>query len=397
MSHSLILNCWVLRDDPSKVFEVAIESSASVGALKTYIQHAVFATYPANSLRLWMVSCATLKIWRIYRDNSIFWKADINLTTDSDLLKQIEVEGDNDIPKATQLTEPWVPLSELFKDRAKAQHLHIIVQSPPGTCRSPPEFVVLWRIPARRTSKTNRSSPWYKTPFTSPTGVCLLIIWCRLQSQSVLATMRMTMGMGRKRCHQKFPARFSGPALDAPFWLRLLVTKLSMLWKRRSRSKIKTDSTTSMLLTLTFGKWVNPPRPLLVAMTNNIFAARDSLFRESHWWTAQGSQWSCENSRGCRKARNHEEAVKLFLWPSSRKLHSFGCASSPFWWVPTNRLASIGTLTFISWSNIASIAPTFHRWLSRLQGDNWKTCRGRQSKEVSFHWSQPLCISSYSS
>lgn len=64
MSHLLKLNCWVLRDDPSKVFEVAIEGSASVGALKTHIKQAVFTTYPANanSLRLWMVSSAALQI-----------------------------------------------------------------------------------------------------------------------------------------------------------------------------------------------------------------------------------------------------------------------------------------------------------------------------------------------
>jgi hypothetical protein len=56
-------------------------------------------------------------------------KVDIDLTTDSDLLKSIKVKGD--IPDSEEL-KPWDDIFEALAD-ARRKHLHIIVQRPAGT------------------------------------------------------------------------------------------------------------------------------------------------------------------------------------------------------------------------------------------------------------------------
>ena len=61
----------------------------------------------------------------------MFQQVDIDLTTDSDLLKSIKVEGD--IPHGEEL-KPWVQLSKVFTDGLEDEHLHIIVKRPAGTC-----------------------------------------------------------------------------------------------------------------------------------------------------------------------------------------------------------------------------------------------------------------------
>jgi hypothetical protein len=65
MSNTLELNCWVLGDDPSRVFPVEIASSKTVGFLKEAIKDKMkpaFDHIAANSLNLWKVSNATLRI-----------------------------------------------------------------------------------------------------------------------------------------------------------------------------------------------------------------------------------------------------------------------------------------------------------------------------------------------
>jgi hypothetical protein len=52
----------------------------------------------------------------------------VDLTTDSDLLKSIKVEGD--IPEGEEL-KPWDPL--VFMCGPEVGHLHIIVKRPAGT------------------------------------------------------------------------------------------------------------------------------------------------------------------------------------------------------------------------------------------------------------------------
>jgi hypothetical protein len=61
----------------------------------------------------------------------MFQQVDIDLTTDSDLLKSIKVEGD--IPHGEEL-KPWVRLSKVFTDGLVDEHLHIIVKYPTSMC-----------------------------------------------------------------------------------------------------------------------------------------------------------------------------------------------------------------------------------------------------------------------
>ena len=58
----LALNCFILDDsddcdDPNRIFEVMIESTLSVSALKEAIKKKMDITVPANRLRLWKASC----------------------------------------------------------------------------------------------------------------------------------------------------------------------------------------------------------------------------------------------------------------------------------------------------------------------------------------------------
>jgi hypothetical protein len=59
MSNILELNCWILGDDPRRVFPVEVESSKTVGTLKKAIKDEVkhsFGDLYAKSLDLWKVS-----------------------------------------------------------------------------------------------------------------------------------------------------------------------------------------------------------------------------------------------------------------------------------------------------------------------------------------------------
>jgi hypothetical protein len=142
MSNTLELNCWVLGDDPSRVFAVEIASSKTVSFLKETIKDKkkrVFDDIDADSLNLWKVSNVTLRIRRIYVNNFVFRKVDINLRTNSDLLRSIKV--DTDIPEAEEL-KPWDQLLDVFENGAKYGHLRIIVRPSAGAgtrnfCRLP--------------------------------------------------------------------------------------------------------------------------------------------------------------------------------------------------------------------------------------------------------------------
>ena len=146
--------------------------------------------------------------------------------------------------------------------------------------------------------------------------------------------------------------------LDAPFQSIFHAIEPSVTWRMQSRRRWHQASTTSPLVGLIFGRWANPPTPTTTGDMTNIFAARDSLFRRCHRWTAQRGRRSCENSGRRRKARSLKEAVKLFLWPSSRKHNSYGCASSP---IPVRNNQSPckhrHILTFIPWATV----PQSHR------------------------------------
>jgi hypothetical protein len=60
MSDMLNLNCWVLGDDPQRVFSVKIAKSETVGGLKKAIKkekEPEFDDYAADRLDLWKVRC----------------------------------------------------------------------------------------------------------------------------------------------------------------------------------------------------------------------------------------------------------------------------------------------------------------------------------------------------
>jgi Crinkler effector protein N-terminal domain len=122
MSNIFEINCWVIGDDPRHVIPVKIAGSETIGYLKEVIKEKIkhsFADFDAKSLDLWKVS----------NDEFIFLKVDIDLTTNSDLLKSIKVEGE--IPDGKEL-KPWSRLSKLFADGVEDEHLHIVVQRPAG-------------------------------------------------------------------------------------------------------------------------------------------------------------------------------------------------------------------------------------------------------------------------
>ena len=127
MSTVLELNCWILGDEPRRVFPVKIASSETVGHLKEAIKDKkkqTFTGIDADLLDLWKVSNL---IQHTDNDEFICLKVDIDLTTNSDLLKLIKVEGD--IPDGEEL-KPWSRLSKLFAGGADDEHLHIIVKHP---------------------------------------------------------------------------------------------------------------------------------------------------------------------------------------------------------------------------------------------------------------------------
>ena len=62
MSDMLNLNCWVLGDDPERVFSVKIAKSETVDALKDAIKEKkqnAFVNLDADSLDLWKVSMSS--------------------------------------------------------------------------------------------------------------------------------------------------------------------------------------------------------------------------------------------------------------------------------------------------------------------------------------------------
>jgi hypothetical protein len=59
MSDMLCLNCWVLGDDPQRVFSVKIAKSETIDALKKAVKEEkknAFFNLDADSLDLWKVS-----------------------------------------------------------------------------------------------------------------------------------------------------------------------------------------------------------------------------------------------------------------------------------------------------------------------------------------------------
>ncbi|KAJ8584000.1 hypothetical protein M405DRAFT_747732 [Rhizopogon salebrosus TDB-379] len=109
---SFNLNCLVLGDDPSHIFEIKIAPTESVSALKKVIKAEKtpqFDDVPADHLTL--------------------WKIDINLGEDEQL----------DLPDDAEELKPVTPLSKVFLVTPEDEHLHIMVLRPPILV--PPQYV----------------------------------------------------------------------------------------------------------------------------------------------------------------------------------------------------------------------------------------------------------------
>jgi hypothetical protein len=124
MSNTLELNCWVLGNDPRRVFAIDITCSKTVGLLKEAIKEKKKHTFDgidADSLNFWKVSNATLSIRRIHRDDFVGGYQPPNELGST----QVD-QSDTDIPEGEEL-KPWDSLSSIFKDGVERGYLHIIV------------------------------------------------------------------------------------------------------------------------------------------------------------------------------------------------------------------------------------------------------------------------------
>src|SRR6266550_5347518 len=109
-SKLLQLNCWVLGEDPNRIFPVMIERTASVGALKDAIKdekRPAFDHIPADALVLWKVSVLARRE---------------DLEED---VKKLNLDNKHSL-------WPVVKLSLLFSDQPVDDHLHIVVKAPTG-------------------------------------------------------------------------------------------------------------------------------------------------------------------------------------------------------------------------------------------------------------------------
>ncbi|KIM72350.1 hypothetical protein PILCRDRAFT_93498 [Piloderma croceum F 1598] len=127
MSDMLNLNCWLLGDDPRRVFPVEIAKTKTVGGLKKAIKGEKMHAFDG-----------------IDADLLDLWKVEIDLKKDQKLLKTIKV--DSDIQGGEELEpeqlgelnltedESLLPVEKLFKvfvDAPAEGHLHIVVRRPP--------------------------------------------------------------------------------------------------------------------------------------------------------------------------------------------------------------------------------------------------------------------------
>jgi hypothetical protein len=150
MSDMLNLNCWLLGDDPRRVFSVKIAKSETVDDLKKAIKEDSSRKNYFND-----VDAADLDLWKVRDgasytdvDDLILCKVEINLKKDRKLLKTIKV--DSDIQGGEELEpeklgelnltddESLLSVEKLFKvfvDAPAEGHLHIVVRRPPaGEC-----------------------------------------------------------------------------------------------------------------------------------------------------------------------------------------------------------------------------------------------------------------------
>src|SRR5580693_7268569 len=112
MSNTLVLNCWLLGDDPTHIFPVKIERTELVGTLKKTIKdekkHA-FEHVDADTLVLWRVS---IPVGGSFKQN----------------LSKLDFVDEQSLSAVDEL-------SEVFAESPAPKHVHVIVRSfPIGEC-----------------------------------------------------------------------------------------------------------------------------------------------------------------------------------------------------------------------------------------------------------------------
>ena len=109
MSGTLDLNCLVLGHDASHIFPIEIAESKTVGTLRKAIKdekRPAFDHVPTDALLLWKVSIP------------------VNRNLTENLSKLLFVDEGSLLPVER--------LSKVFADQPEDEHLHIVVQVPPG-------------------------------------------------------------------------------------------------------------------------------------------------------------------------------------------------------------------------------------------------------------------------
>ena len=105
----LNLNCLVLNNDTSHIFPIEIMESKTVGTLRKAIKdekRPAFDHVPTDALLLWKVSIP------------------VNRNLTENLSKLLFVDEGSLLPVER--------LSKVFADQPEDEHLHIVVQVPPG-------------------------------------------------------------------------------------------------------------------------------------------------------------------------------------------------------------------------------------------------------------------------
>jgi hypothetical protein len=134
MSNKLVLLCWLLGNEPHRIFTVKIQSSEFVSTLKEKIKKKKSdIDCPADALIVWKVSYSTVPIQPLCLSCDISENETSN--TDEESLFGLNQDVCGNIPGARKL-DAWHRLSTVFTGALDyKQKIHVFVQSPPCESR----------------------------------------------------------------------------------------------------------------------------------------------------------------------------------------------------------------------------------------------------------------------
>jgi hypothetical protein len=105
MSTALHVNCWLVGDDATRVFQVEIANTESVGTLRKVIKH-------EKKIALQHVDPDSLALWEV----SIPVDRNLNQT-----LARLDLEDESQLSSVDDL-------ADVFRDLSTRKHLHIIIK-----------------------------------------------------------------------------------------------------------------------------------------------------------------------------------------------------------------------------------------------------------------------------